>query len=350
MSTSNPTIAVIEPGAAFSTIDVCNGLIAGLEANGATVRRFPLNINLQMMSVFANWAEREQIVEHKIDAFQVAQRGIVDFCCYYDVDAVIAVHGGNLHPIAPITLRMLANQKKRWFPTALLVTESPYQLEQDVKMASLFDIVFVNERRAVAHFQNPRKYYLPHAYNPAIHEPGAAEADKACDVFFVGTYFDERRALFGGVDWSGINFVQLGFARDGWASEDLLSPEHIADNALVAHYYRSAAISLNHHRTTRDIHTGHIGAGEAESIGPRAYEIAACGGFQLCDDARPEYREVFGEAAATYRAGDSADLARQIHFWLDRPALRAEVAQAQWRAVQPHSWHVRAADVLNRLF
>lgn len=343
------TVAIIEPGAEFSTIDVATGLRAGIEAQGVKVVTYPLNINLQMYSLFASWADAEQIVNKDIDPFLLAQRGVVDFCVHYDVDAVIAVHGANLHPMAPLTLRKLAYQKKKPFPVALLVTESPYQLTEDVRIASAFDVVFVNEKNAVPHFKNARKHYLPHAYNPRVHKPGEPDWSKTCDAFFIGTAFEERKRLFEGVDWGGIEFTKLGFGWDGFDKEDVLRPRDVRKNADVAGWYRSARININQHRTTKMLDTGHIEDGAAYSIGPRAYEIAACGGFQLCDDARPEYYEVFGDSAVTYKAGDSADLARQVKYWLAHPDERAAYARAQHAAVQPHSWHARAADVLNIL-
>ena len=171
-----------------------------------------------------------------------------------------------------------------------------------------------------------------------------------CDVFFVGTGFPERRALFGGVDWTGIDFQQKGFLWSDEEQADTLMPRDVTANADVTAFYRSAKINLNHHRTTtiydQDVH---IDPASAESLGPRAYEIAACGGFQLCDDSRAELSDVFGDAIATYRAGDSADLERQIRYWLDHPTERAEKARAQYQAVRPHTWAARASGVLSIL-
>jgi spore maturation protein CgeB len=124
----------------------------------------------------------------------------------------------------------------------------------------------------------------------------------------------------------------------------------VIPNQDVAALYRGAKVNLNHHRTTTMHGSGaHIPVGSAESLGPRAYEIAACGGFQLMDDSRKEAGDIFGDALATYKAGDPADLVAQARYWVEHPAERAMMARAQREAVAPHSWHARAADLLNIL-
>jgi spore maturation protein CgeB len=93
-----------------------------------------------------------------------------------------------------------------------------------------------------------------------------------------------------------------------------------------------------------------VARGSAESLGPRAYEIPAVGGFMLCDDERPELREVYGACAATFRAWDSADLAKQARYWLAHPDARERTRRAQHEAVAPHHWGERARGVLETIF
>ena len=345
------TVLLVHPGASFSTADVHVGMKAGLEANGVRVVEFRLDVNLTFFNRVITTAIEHEILNDSVNNYQMACRGLGDMAIHFAPDAVMVVSGGNLHPMAVATLRELAAQRKRPFKTGIYYTESPYFGAHETSTAGLYDVVFTNERRAVADFRryNPASYYLPHAYNPAVHRPGPPDPEKRSDVFFVGTGFDERKALFNGVDWAGIDFRLLGYGWNGFEA-DTLNPAGVTDNADTARYYHSAAICLNQHRTTTTWGSGaHIDAGAAESVGPRAYEIAACGAFQLCDDSRPELGEIFGDAAATYRAGDSADLGRQIHWWLNHPDARAEWASAQHAAVQPHTWAVRAADILTTL-
>jgi spore maturation protein CgeB len=166
-------------------------------------------------------------------------------------------------------------------------------------------------------------------------------------VFFVGTGFPERQALIGGVDWSGIDLKLAGTLWDGNENNEVLL-RRLMDNEQAAAHYRAAKINLNIHRTTADYHGGqHIPVGQAYSLGPRAYEIAACGGFQLMDDSREEARDVFGETLCTFQSGDSADLGRQIRYFLAHPGVREAIARGQHEAVLPHTWHARSARVLD---
>ena len=345
------TVLMVHPGASFSTADVHTGMKAGFEANGVRVVEFRLDVNLTFFNRVITTAIEHDILSEAVNNFQLACRGLGDMAIHFEPDVVMVVSGGNLHPMAVATLRELSDQRRRPFKTACYYTESPYFGAYETSTAGLYDAVFTNERRSVVDFQrmNPHAFYLPHAYNPAVHQPAPADPAYASDVFFVGTGFDERKALFNGVEWAGIDFKLLGYGWNGF-DHDTLNPAGITDNAETARHYHSAAICLNQHRTTTTWGSGaHIDAGAAESLGPRAYEIAACGAFQLCDDSRVEYREVFGEAAASYRAGDSADLGRQVRWWLSHPNERAACAAAQFAAVQPHTWQARAADILTTL-
>lgn len=329
-------IMVIEPGHSHSTKDVHTGLCAGLRACGADVIEYPLMAALEVNQGMHALAETHAPeLARAFDPYAVAAHAIIGRAIWREVDAVIAVTGQNLHFGAVGTLR------KAGILTALLCTESPYlTLERERYDAQAYDVVFTNDKSAVGLFNNPA-VYLPAAFHKGIHTQDGPRAS-SCDVFFVGTGFPERHALINGVDWAGITLHLSGTL---WGET-----HRLMDNTEAAAYYRSAAICLNHHRTTRDYTGGqHIPNGAAYSIGPRAYEIAACGGFQLMDDSREEARHVFGGALATYRAGDSADLERAIRFWLSHPEERRAMAVEQHRLIQSHSWDARARLVLDTL-
>lgn len=373
-------IMLIHPGATFSVADVWSGLKYGLEAQGCEVSTYRLDTTLIFYSMVLEIAERNGLVKAGLNPTAYAASPSVAVAMAKRPDAVIAVSAHNWHMSAPITIRLAdaweqlqglktesaleeeAKQqviatlresglhRKLDIPVAAYFTESPY-FEIEHQMAPIYDCIFTNERRAVDYFAHPNVHYLPHAYNPCVHQPGAADEEKQSDVFYVGTGFPERRVLLDGVNWEGVNFVRKGFLWKDGDTPDNVTQAEIVPNEEAAAWYRSAAICLNHHRTTTTFHGGgHIPPGVAESVNPRAYELAACRAFQLSDDSRPEFFDLFRDAAVTYRAGDSGDLERKIRYWLDRPERRAETAQAQHEAILPHSWVNRAGDVLNVLF
>lgn len=329
-------VMVAHPGASYSTSDVYDGLVAGLRANGATVLEARLDTILAWYAdVIGDGISRGVLTPGAVELDGTLNRSalagahVTRYALIERPDWLIVVSGHNYNAH---DARALSRAGIR---TAVLLTEAPYWGAEEREIATFYDVAFTNERRSAA-FLGAR--YLPHAYNPDVHRPDGPAA-VASDVLFVGSLFDERKALFGGVDWSGVDFLLRG---------ELLPTRDIVRNVETAALYRSTKIALNHHRTTRFHGSGqHIAADEAESLGPRAYEIAACGAFQLMDDSRAEAREVFGESLVTYRAGDSADLARQVRTWLNRD--RTAVAAAQRAAILPHSWTARARQVLEVL-
>lgn len=334
-------IYVVHPGVPFSTADVHTGLCAGLRANGCEVIEGRLDEALVFQTALYEAGQQAGVVKQGVDLNYTiyASPYIVQHAIAVEPDAVVVVSAHNFNIASAKVLRQ-AHLK-----TAVIMTESPYFAEFEREMASAYDVVFTNERRCATggYFDHPNVHYLPHAYNPSVHRPGPVEVDKACDVVFIGSLFEERARLFEGVDWSGIEFVRRGYV----PRQD---EQDIVGNDVTCSYYRSARISLNHHRTTTEFGSGtHIPSGSAESLGPRAYEIAGCGGFQLVDDSRAELWEVFGECAATYRAGDADDLSRQIRYWLKHPDRREETTKMQHAAIRPHTWKARAAQLLEVL-
>ena len=340
-----PRILVVHPIHLFSTADVYTGLVSGLRAHGCEVSGFNLAYTIREAWFLVEAAKQAGIPdEFRPDPYALASRGLPGAVMATRAEIVIVITGAEMHQTAIEALRTYG------VLTAVLCTESPY-IKREIADASWYDVVFTNERKAVplfTHNDPAQVHYLPHAYNPDVHSPGPADPNKMCDVCFIGTGFDERRDLIAGVNWRGIHAVVRG---PEWPGTEAAAPvDSCVENAEVADYYRSARITINHHRTTGEHKSGTmIQPGDAESLGPRAYEIAACGGFQVMDDSRPAAAEVFGKSLVTYRAGDSADLERVIRFYLAHPAERERLAAAQQRAVRAHTWTARATQLLDIL-
>lgn len=339
-------VLLVHPGAAWSTHDVWTGMRAGLVAAGCEVIDYRLDEALAFFGLTFQAAEQGGI--HWESGSRPNVSGFAGIKCVAELvnvspDLLVSVSGHNLHQSVPLMARKLG------IPTAVYCTESPYFGEFERQFAKQYDVIFTNERRAVPFFQEVapgRAHYLAHAYNPAVHHPRAGvDPALASDVFFVGSGFPERVRLFQAVDWTGINAAIKGFL---WNGEAELDPADVVPNDQAVAYYRAAAICLNHHRTTTvyGAHE-HISALDADSLGPRAYEIPASGGFMLCDDSRAELREVFGDTVPTYRSHSAIDLERQVRHYLARPDERARLAAAQREAVAPHTWHARAQQMLD---
>lgn len=329
-------IYVIHPGAAWSTCDVYDGVVAGLQAcPGVDVYEGRIDTILAWYTTALRAGQQLGVFDPTLTVFnrqRMASAHITQHILEVCPGLVISVSGHNYH------LKDADALRKVGIRTAVILTESPYFGELEAEIAKHYDVAFTNERRSVERLS---AHYLPHAYHPTRHTADGAHG-YAADVVFVGSFFDERRALFNAVDWTGIDFILRG--------HDMSETPTPMPNEEAATFYRAARISLNHHRTTTSHGSGqHIQPEEAESLGPRAYEISACGGFQLMDDSRPERLDVFGGTAPTYRAGDPNDLERQVRYWLQHDDRRAEIARAMHDAVRPHSWTARAKQMLEVL-
>lgn len=328
---------LVHPGAAFATGDVAHGYAAGLKACGVGVIDCPLDQYIRFCALGVQAAGSALTEPNTIalaGAF-VAQQALIEW-----PDLLIAIGGTNLHrgTVAALTQAGLE--------TVLVLLDSPYLLDIEAQLAPAYRWVTTNERAAVGTLRDAvghdRVRYLPTAYHPARHTPDGPALDTTYDVSFVGSMFEERRTLFDALDLAGLRAC-IGGLELGAPPE----ARHVYDNAGVAALYRSTRVNLNHHRTTTVNGAGvHIRPEQAESLGPRAYEIAACGGFQLIDDSRAEAREVFGEYLAVYRAGDPDDLSYQIRHWLRYDSARERMARGQRAAVAEHSYIDRARTLL----
>jgi spore maturation protein CgeB len=339
-------IFVVHPGASFSTNDVYEGIVAGLRAQGHDVSEGRLDHLLAWHGVAMQYGVSVGAFDPAVlrtdsdnsTVFAMSAAHITRAATIIRPDLVLVVSGHNF------VLADVLAMRRAGLRTAVVLTESPYFGEIEAAIARCYDVVFTNERKATTALRSAsgdEAHYLAHAYHPTRHTPHGPYGE-AHDVVFVGSLFGERKTLIEGVNWQGIDLLVRGIDVEGSGRIDLV------DNADVAALYRSARIALNMHRTTTLAGSGiHVAAGEAESINPRAYEIPAVGGaLMVCDDSRPELFDVYGESAVTYRAGDSADLERVIRYYLDNEPARRRAADAQHAAVAPHSWAVRAAQIV----
>lgn len=326
----------------------------GLESHGVQVVRYRLDerIDRSHRWLHAAWRRAKKAnpaIERPTSADVFYQAGIdaLGMALRHQVDAVLVVSAMYLHPDVIILM------KRAGLRVVVLFTESPYDQDKELAIARLIDGGWTNERSAVAAFQaiNPQTGYLPHAWHPERHRAGAQPEDDSAlahDVVFVGSAFRERVAWLSAIDWTGIDLGLYG-------SWDALGSRHplrrfvrsgAIANTQTAALYRRAKIGLNLYRTSVGFGRNAPQITHAESLNPRAYELAACGVFSISTP-RAEVTDVFGDLVPMFTA--SVDAGALIRSWLADDVGRARVQQLLPACVAESSWIERSTHVIGDL-
>ncbi len=269
--------------------DVAQGYRTALAARGHHLRDFAYNKRLQYhgkaIGPCPDPTNHDIESRHRHGIMKMASETIVIEALYHHADAVVIVCGLNFNPIGGWLLKRVG------IPVVVVLTESPYEDESQA--------TFVREVEASAVTTNERlsaaKYgwtYLRHAYDPDVHKPSPPDLAYGSDVLLVGTGWADRQRWLEQVDWTGIQLRLLGV----WPTMRPSSPlwpfytETLVENSHLPRLYAATKIALN-------IHRGHP---HAESLNPRAFEIAACGACQVTDY-RAELTDVFGDSVPSVR-------------------------------------------------
>jgi spore maturation protein CgeB len=266
---------------------------------------------------------------------RVASENIVVEALKHRADVVFIISAMALHPDAVWLLRRVGIR------TTVLFTESPYNDHEQREFHAVYPEMrcVVNERTSAVDGWS----YLAHAYDPLVHKPMDAVEDP-CDVLLIGTLWRERIAFLEQVDWTGIKLKLIGTWLAPPVPEDSVLGQYYEEGCVLNKdapgYYASAKICLNIHRAHPT----------AESLNPRAYELAACGAFQLTD-VRAELGDVFGSNGGLSVASfDSPqDLEEKIRLYLKSPAIRQDFSTRARQQVSGHTFDARAQALVTHL-
>ena len=262
---------------------------------------------------------------------RMATENVLNEAVYFGADLVFVVSGLNFHPIA------LTSLEKVGIPAAVYLTENPYDDVPQREWCSNYPsmAVFTHERISS---EREGWTYLPHAYDPAVHRPVEPDPKFNCDVLLVGTGWRERQYFLEAVNWTGIHLYVAG-PKEAWPALTERSPiwtsfhAEPVDNATIAPRYAAAKICLNFHRRHPD----------AWSPNPRAYEIAACGAFQLSDP-RPGVTDLFGETVPIFDSPEA--LERLVRQYLEEGPVRRCLANKSRDLVKNETFDERAKQLV----
>lgn len=338
-------IMVVSSPHAFSTRDVYTGHLAGLRAalGPDNVVSYDIVPRYNIFTHFTALLEKETgYIPREFAANVLAAEPVFGAAHWHDCDVVYFI-SPMYFPMSIVQLLRKAG-KKCW----AYFTECPYEDEfWSRAQAPMFDQVFVNDMYSLSRFRafNPNTHYIPHGYNPDVHFPGN-EAVEGQPVVYVGTGFPKRREMLEQVNWSGIDLRLYGLWEELPENSNIeqFVRAKLTENEKTADIYRSAALGISMHRIERHWEgEEYIDPGEAFSLGPRSYELAACGLFQV-SDFRPELAEVFGDSVPVFAS--SEELEAEVRRYIDDPVRREELMRRQLAAVRPHTVENRMRRLL----
>ncbi len=184
--------------------------------------------------------------------------------------------------------------------------------------------------------------------DPAVHRPVSLkdyEKDAfGSDISFAGAGYHNRNELFKGLTdyrfklW-GVNW------KDRYLAPLVVGGERRFDNETFMKIVAGAKISLNLHSSAlcEGVDLSH------DAINPRVFEIAAAGGFQVCDPCIGlENCFDFDTELPVYRT--LKELRALIDYYLDHGEERRAIAvRAQARALKEHTYENRAQAMIEHI-
>lgn len=343
-------ILLVHPGASISVHDVYTGLRGGLVAEGHQIYDYNLD---QRIAIAHEWfkftwrraTRRDQTLTKPthVDELYKAGEELVGRALRVMPDWIVVVSSMFLHP------DILVLMDRARLNVAVLFTESPYDDDRQERLLPFCKQAWTNERLSSARMKVP---FLPHAWTEGVHDTpddAAHEDVPAHDVVFVGTAFDERIELLSAVDWTGIDLGLYGQWQNLGSRHRLRKYVRNSDsipNTRAAALYRKAKVGLNLYRESMGFGRGAPRVTAAQSLNPRAYELAAAGCFTI-SSYRDEVPMLFGASVPTFRSAD--ELGGLIRHWLARDAEREAVRATLPGLVATHTWRARARQVIDDL-
>lgn len=320
---------VVAPGPHFSVFDVHNGLIAGLRHHGIDTESVSLDRYLDFFSAAhvpdMDTGELKLAFKEPRDAARASAVAALEPVLYeHWPHLVIVVSGFFLDPTKYQLMRSRGHKVVLW------CTESPYEDERQAWMASLADVVIVNDPTNLDMFRavNKNTFYIPHSYDPTIHTPVGPSRES--DFCFVGTGYPSRIEWLEKCDFTGLDFALAGnwtrLADDSPLRPYVIHPiEHCLENTEAVEWYRGTKASLNIYR--KEAMRGVDEQGWA--CGPREIELAACGTF-FFREPRGESDELFPMLPTV---GTPAEFSEELRWWLNHDDLRREAATKAQAAI-----------------
>ncbi|WP_298438396.1 glycosyltransferase [Geobacter sp.] len=249
-------------------------------------------------------------------------------------------------PIMPETMQRL---EARGIPTAFWFVEDyrvlPYWRESAPASSWFFGIQKENFAAELTKIGVTRYSYLPTCAAPDVHRPlklTAAEREEfGSPLSFVGAGYFNRQVFFKGLtdypfkiwgsDWPPVSPLTPWIQRRGAR----------IDTETCVRIFNASPVNLNLHSST----TCDGVVPDGDFVNPRAFEIAACGAFQLVDRRRLLPELFAGDEVETF--SDLAEVREKIDRYLRDEEARRDVSErGRRRVLAEHTYERRMVELV----
>ncbi len=256
----------------------------------------------------------------------------------------LAFDGEDLDEAVCAKLTQLCERNVLW------VSEDPYELRSNLDYAKWFDLVLTNDLASVDAYEG-RARHLPLAADKEFHfqEIRGQQHPYLYDVFFAGTAWPNRVELLRELTtrMSDLKF-KIALPTNPYLPHPQIGQPKAAFNWRTPspEFCRMA----NRSRITLSLHrefSASNNPAQASTPGPRLFEVALAGGFQLADQRLEEVAAYYrpGEEYATFT--DARDCEEKIRQYLeDAPKREAMARAAQDTTLARHLYDHRVRDLL----
>ncbi|MCK9401147.1 MAG: glycosyltransferase [Bacteroidales bacterium] len=255
---------------------------------------------------------------------------------------------GTYRFINPLCIKIIKNELQH-IPVIHINPDALTNFEHQQIFASPYDFYFTKDPYIVNFMKQKMDLnakYLPEAFNPRVHQKPnlnriELERQTNIDVLAFGSLYPYRASMIKKLVNSGVNVTLFGKKDKRFFIPELdkyFRNEWITGERKAELLFGSKILFNNFHYA------------EIESVNGKFFESAGIGAFQICD-----YRVTVNEfskvdaAKFTFKSiNEAIDL---IKFYLDKPALRHEMANIQYdHFLQNHTYEHRVRKILETVF
>ncbi|WP_231118840.1 CgeB family protein [Oecophyllibacter saccharovorans] len=297
----------------------------------------------------ANAQVRQTIMDGLVGAFGEAEVTMVDISgaanAVAELKPALVFSSGSYLPESTYFGEVSRAARKVGAVTAFWATEDPYEQDAHYQIDNDFDVIFSCDRWGHNFYGRKNVFHLPLGACPKLHYADILpDQEKNIDVLFCGVAFNSRKEVARNL-LPVLRQLNIRFIGPGWGELGIgFSDARIEKSQLVDLYSRSKMV-LN---LGRSLHFENKQFMIAPSTpGPRTFEAAAAGAFQVFHEDTYELRRYY-DADEIPVFSNRFDFERIVDRYLNDGAARlAASRKAQERTMNEHLYVHRIAQALD---